>query len=66
MIQILLLSRRNPNGPWHIRNRHGIYRATDARSIRAAREAAAMRIPGWQRAEPFTEFQVAEEPYKPL
>lgn len=63
MIQVLLLSRRNPNGPWHIRNRHGVYRATDARSIATARNAAFMRIPGWSRAEPLTEFQVVEEPY---
>jgi len=45
MIQILLLSRRNPNGPWHIRNRHGAYRATDVRSIRAATPRRAAPIP---------------------
>ena len=61
MIRIFLLSRRNPNGEWMIRNRHGVYRRTDHKGIAAAKHAAAMRIAGWQRAEPLTEFMVSEE-----
>jgi hypothetical protein len=62
MIRVLLLSRRDPKGEWCIRNRHGVHRASDAKAIAAAREAAELRIPGWQRAEPFTDFQVVTEP----
>lgn len=61
MVRIFLLSRRNPKGEWMIRNRHGVYLASDRKGIAAAKHAAALRIPGWQRAEPFTEFMVSEE-----
>lgn len=61
MIRVLLLSRRDPKGEWCIRNRHGVHRASDTIGIAKAREAAAYRITGWQRAEPFTEFKVVTE-----
>lgn len=63
MISVKLMSRRDPKGEWKIRNKHGVYHPGDRRGIAAARTAAADRVTGWQRAEPFTEFKVIEEPH---
>jgi hypothetical protein len=63
MITVMLLSRRNPNGPWMIRNRFGRFGIGHSRDITKAKEAAHVALVGWSLCgiEPTTEFMVVAE-----
>lgn len=63
MKKVYLLSRRDPKGPWMIRNRFGVFTEVDTDGIKRAKEAAHIALVGWSRCgiEGNTEFMVSVE-----
>ena len=59
MVDIILYSRRDLNGDWHIRNRMGRYER-GSREYAAARKAAETAQMRWHACEPATEFRIED------